>query len=273
MLGRQQKALREHCARNGLVRQYAREKAYGVSAQPRALTSPRAVEIRRRRSYMERLSNAKPSRTTSEFEAAESLDELRSMVEAKHGTSILNAEDLDFGSIKAACCGIDEVLSDFPGAKSLLSLRGEDLNLKSFMETSSSGTVLVNRSLFEIEFPDALRTGRHEAGHLLEVALAEKGKGSTAADFASAKQAKSVLTAALKKMNADRTKTGKPALKLDKAIESVSLYPAREAYATGKVSSKYSEGLAMCVESAYNGEIEKSQFIPYVMEELRRGLA
>ncbi|WP_277071548.1 phage minor capsid protein [Slackia exigua] len=37
VLGRQQKALREHCGRSGLVRQYAREKAYGVSAQPRAL--------------------------------------------------------------------------------------------------------------------------------------------------------------------------------------------------------------------------------------------
>ena len=36
-LGRQQAALRDHCARNGLVRQYAREKAYGVKSQPRAL--------------------------------------------------------------------------------------------------------------------------------------------------------------------------------------------------------------------------------------------
>ena len=36
-LGRQQAALRDHCARNGLVRQYARERAYGVKSQPRAL--------------------------------------------------------------------------------------------------------------------------------------------------------------------------------------------------------------------------------------------
>ena len=36
-LGRQQAALRDHCAKNGLVRQYAREKAYGVKSQPRAL--------------------------------------------------------------------------------------------------------------------------------------------------------------------------------------------------------------------------------------------
>ena len=35
----------------------------------------------------------------------------------------------------------------------------------------------------------------------------------------------------------------------------------------------HSEGLAMCVELAYNGEIGKSQFIPYVMEELRRRLS
>lgn len=52
MLGRQQKALREHCEKNGLVRQYAREKAYGVKSQPRALTgkwaSARAAETRGR---------------------------------------------------------------------------------------------------------------------------------------------------------------------------------------------------------------------------------
>lgn len=39
VLGRQQAALRSHCEQKGLVRQYAREKAYGVGAQPRALRS------------------------------------------------------------------------------------------------------------------------------------------------------------------------------------------------------------------------------------------
>lgn len=37
VLGRQQAALRDHCAKNRLVRQYGREKAYGVESQPRAL--------------------------------------------------------------------------------------------------------------------------------------------------------------------------------------------------------------------------------------------
>lgn len=40
VLGRQQAALRDHCAKNGLVRQHARERAYGVGSQPRALRSP-----------------------------------------------------------------------------------------------------------------------------------------------------------------------------------------------------------------------------------------
>ena len=39
VLGRQQKALREHCEKIGLVRQYDRERAYGVRSQPRALVS------------------------------------------------------------------------------------------------------------------------------------------------------------------------------------------------------------------------------------------
>lgn len=37
VLGRQQAALRDHCAKSGLVRQYGREKAYGVEKQPKAL--------------------------------------------------------------------------------------------------------------------------------------------------------------------------------------------------------------------------------------------
>lgn len=37
VLGRQQAALAAHCRDKGLVRQYAREKAYGIGAQPRAL--------------------------------------------------------------------------------------------------------------------------------------------------------------------------------------------------------------------------------------------
>lgn len=37
LLGRQQQALRKHCEESGLVRNYPREKAYGVGAQPRAL--------------------------------------------------------------------------------------------------------------------------------------------------------------------------------------------------------------------------------------------
>ena len=52
MLGRQQKALREHCEKNKLVRQYSREKAYGVKSQPKALAgkwaSARIAETRGR---------------------------------------------------------------------------------------------------------------------------------------------------------------------------------------------------------------------------------
>ena len=40
LLGRQQAALREHCRDKGLLREGAREKAYGIGAQPRALRSP-----------------------------------------------------------------------------------------------------------------------------------------------------------------------------------------------------------------------------------------
>lgn len=46
VLGRQQAALRDHCAKNKLVRQYGREKAYGVESQPRALRNRRRPDVR-----------------------------------------------------------------------------------------------------------------------------------------------------------------------------------------------------------------------------------
>lgn len=49
VLGRQQAALRSHVADKGLVRQYARERAYGVDAQPRALTRKPNAKTRSKR--------------------------------------------------------------------------------------------------------------------------------------------------------------------------------------------------------------------------------
>lgn len=51
VLGRQQKSLREHCDKSNLVRQYARERAYGVRSQPRALRSYSYWSGGARRSY------------------------------------------------------------------------------------------------------------------------------------------------------------------------------------------------------------------------------
>lgn len=271
-LGRQQKALREHCEKSGLARQYDRERAYGVRSQPRALMSATRAQAEVRRRFYDRLSSATPTTTTSELAAAESVSELAGMLERKHGASVSSVDVLDFASVKDACCGIDEVLSDFPAAKPWLSLAGARLGSGTVMDTSASGRVRVDLATFSDRYGDAISAGRHEAGHLLEVALAEKGKGDPASDFSEAKQAKSVLTAALRAMNKDLAVAGKPKMKLDKAIDSVSSYPAIEARSIGSDAAKYSEGVAMCVELAYNGKIKKSQFIPYVIEELRRRL-
>lgn len=77
----------------------------------------------------------------------------------------------------------------------------------------------------------------------------------------------------LKKINTDRFAAEKSRLKLDRAIESTSLHPKQEATVTGDPSTLHPEGLTVCVELTYNGEIGKSQFILYVMEELRRRLS
>lgn len=122
------------------------------------------------------------------------------------------------------------------------------------MGTVASGSVPMDGSAFSGRFADALRTGRHEAGCLLEVALAPKGKGDPARDFTEAKQAKAVLTAALKRMNADLAAAGKPKTRLDEAIASASLYPSGKNAMTGGASSLRSslcpEGLVMYVELA-----------------------
>lgn len=172
-----------------------------------------------------------------------------------------------------ACCGIDEVLSGFPAAKPWLSLSGARLGSGTVMDTSASGRVRVDLATFSDRYGDALSAGRHEAGHLLEAALAAKGKGDPASDFSEAKQAKSVLTAALMAMNKDLATAGKPKMKLDKAIDSMSSYPAREALATGRTSALYSEGVAVAIELAYNGSIQKSQFTRYVVDQLRKRLS
>lgn len=269
VLGKQQRILNKHCKDTGLVRLYNREKAYGVSSQPRALYSKVTAETRRRRTFFSKLEEASQNKTTSELYSANSLDELKTLLNNKHNVLIHNAENLDFESVKMACCGIDEVLSDFPKAKSWISISGEYLNKNTYMETSASGVVYVNALYFVGKHNEALSDGRHEAGHLIEVALANKGRGNSFEDFANAKQAKSILTAALKEMNASSSKK----MKLDNAIDSVSFYPAKEAYATNNKSALYSEGLAMCIELAYNGQVKKSPFIRYVLEEIRRRLS
>lgn len=272
-LGRQQKALREHCEKNNLVRQHDREKAYGVRSQPRALMSAARVKAEARRSFYGRLRSATPTATTSELAAAENPSELAEMIGRKHGASVSSVDGLDFGSVRDACCGVDEVLSDFPAAKPWASLSGARLGYGTVMDTSASGGVRVDLATFSDRYGDALSAGRHEAGHLLEVALAAKGKGEPASDFAEARQAKSVLTAALRAMNKDLAAAGKPRMRLDKAIETVSSYPAMEAWRTGDHSSMHSEGIAKCIELAYNGNVRKSLFICYVLDELRKRLA
>ncbi|BAK45577.1 formyltetrahydrofolate synthetase [Eggerthella sp. YY7918] len=84
-----------------------------------------------------------------------------------------------------------------------------------------------------------------------------------------AKDAKLVLTAALRKMNAN---TGRKTT-LDKAIDSLSSYPAREAIARRDPSAKYSEGLAVAIEMAYNGEAKNKTFARYILDELKGRLS
>lgn len=54
VLGRQQKALRDHCDQAHLVRQYERERAYGVKSQPRALLRMPNVTVHARERLSER---------------------------------------------------------------------------------------------------------------------------------------------------------------------------------------------------------------------------
>lgn len=54
VLGRQQKALREHCSETGLQRQPARERAYGIGSQPRALRKVPGITAHARERLAER---------------------------------------------------------------------------------------------------------------------------------------------------------------------------------------------------------------------------
>lgn len=54
VLGRQQGTLAEHCRDKGLLRQYPRERAYGVGAQPRALKTAPGITLHARQRLAER---------------------------------------------------------------------------------------------------------------------------------------------------------------------------------------------------------------------------
>ena len=266
LLGKQQQTISRFCKENKLVRLYEREKAYGIGTQPRGLLSkPKAIATRRK-AFIDKLSSNSTKITTSGFDKARDIGELARLVERKYGTNIINTEHLDFDSVKKACCGIDEVLSDFPKAsEAWMSLVGKTLDPTTFMETNALGSVALNETVFSGLFNEALGTGRHEGGHILEVAMAAMGKGDPVARYTESKDAKRILGNALRKMNKD---TGTKQT-LSKAIESVSLYPAKEAYFKGDPSALYSEGIACCIEEAYNGSIGNNKFVEYVLDELR----
>lgn len=268
VLGNRQRQLRSLCSANNMTRQPARERAYGVSKQPRALTGTASATTKRRKAFMGELSKNSPATSSSEMMAATSMGELKKMLYSKHGVTLIGADGLHFESVRNACAGIDEVLSDFPKARSWVLAKGESLGNSTIMETGASGTVTLNAKKFSVEYLDAISDGRHEAGHLLELAMAENRKGDTIADFESAKYSKRILNRALKRLNAD---TGRK-IRLDKAIESISVYPAIEASKHGNKSYLYAEGLAMAVERSYNGEVANGTFAAYAVDELRREL-
>ena len=91
--------------------------------------------------------------------------------------------------------------------------------------------------------------------------MAALGKGDPATRYTEAKDAKRILTNALKKMNKEAEKK----TTIDKVIDSISTYPAREAVSHGDRSYFYSEGLAVCTEKAYNGEAEKYPSYPSLL--------
>lgn len=269
-LGSQQRSLRSLCSASNMKRQPARERAYGVGSQPRALTATGSANAKRRKAFIGELANNTPTRSNSEMMKARNMGELQGMLLSKHGVSLRGTDGLHFESVRAACAGLDEVLSDFPKASSWIAAEGASLGRKTYMTTSANGIVTMDTETFSAPFPfaQALSTGRHEAGHLLELAMAENAKGDTAADFASAKHSKRILNRALKRMNAE---TGKK-IKLVKAIESISLYPSREAFNQKDNSALYAEGLAMTIENGYNGKAANNKFAAYVLDELRKEL-
>lgn len=268
LLGQQQKAVRELCRRHKLTRRLEREKAYGVKTQPRALTGTASATTKRRKAFMDKLSKSSPATSSSDMMAATSLGELKKMLYSKHGVTLIGADGLHFESVRNACAGIDEVLSDFPKARSWVLAKGENLSKGTIMTTDASGTVALNAQVFSREYTDAISDGRHEAGHLLELAMAENAKGETVADFANAKYSKRVLNRALRRMNAETSRK----TKLVKAIDSISAYPAYESVRSGNSTTLYAEGLAEAVSAAYNGEAKNKRFVGYVIDELRREL-
>ena len=271
-LGAQQKRLGEHCGRLGLPRDYRREKAYAAAdprggavaivRQPRALDpggrearAGREMEALRRRNAPD---GASYERTSSPIASASSFGELDAMVGERLGGRLSwGARNLDFGSVRGVACGIDGIM---PGQIAAWRLPSRVL-----AETTSSGSVRLGERLFSALQPAATSTGRHEAGHLIEVYLSH----GDAARFESGRDARRIISRAFRAYKGDHPET---TLNVHRAIFSISSWPAAEAEDSKNPAVEYSEALAEAIERIVGQEVRKDSFLYYIDESVRKEL-
>lgn len=271
-LGDLQRRMRELLAETGLERDPVREHAYGVSHQPRAL-NPQSREARARRE-MEALRRKNASDeasyecTSSPIAFTSSFEELDAMVGERLGGALSwGVRRLDFESVRGAACGIDDVAQRY-GIEEILpgQLAKKNLSPGTFAEVTSSGSVYLAERSFSTAFSSATSTGRHEAGHLIEVYLSH----GDVARFESGRDAKRIITRAFRAYKSDHPES---TIDIHRAIFSISSYPAQEAARTGSPNIEYSEALAVAVESTVGQEIEDGSFLAYIDEAIREELA
>ena len=205
----------------------------------------------------------------SPFVRIETKEDLNALLEEKYNHKINELEDLDFRSVRMFCAGLDDVLSDFPMVlERFTGFLVDDLDPSTIAAVNASGKVVINGKLFARGITNGLSSGRHEAIHLLELALEHKLNPNNAVEsFNGARAARRIVTKARKEQIAE---TGTVA-KARSLVDQMSTYPARE-YANvmkrttattkkGVENAKkradaayWSEAVATAGEKAYNGD-------------------
>lgn len=281
-LGRTQALLREHCRANGLTRLYERERAYGVKRQPRGLGRIDFKNTRpTRRSYDYGTDDG--YRGSSHYNNFGTSKEICDEVKKRYGCFVDGQlENVSVEPLRRFMNGLEAAVVKYPQiTNSLNRIVLEDIDKITIAEVNGGGTLSINPiklSTRSKAYACMEHHSQHEAGHLLELSIADNNSNI----FFSGKFSGNVLNNAAKKYMAYRESQGlsnrykRASVTAQNEVEKISRYPYQESR-RGKNSKEKKaifnmEGFAEIFDKIVSEKYEENSFTSFVKETLEEEL-